>query len=119
MVWQGLYESHSFQVWIVGGISTIVELTTDTTVLLGAMHSTLLERSKGSPRCITRGYQLKSFIMPNETEKDLRAREVVSERAAKHVAAFFPHMTCRWSRTSIGCGLSMKHGSAKVNRLTC
>ncbi len=89
MVWQGLYESHSLQVWIVGGISTIVELTTDTTVLLGAMHPTLLEICKGSPKCITRGYPLKSFIMQNATEKDLRAREVVSERTAKHVAAVF------------------------------
>ncbi len=69
MVWQGLYESHSFQVWIVGGISTIVELTTDAIVLLGAMHPILLEMCTGRPQCITRGYPLKSFIMPYDVEE--------------------------------------------------
>jgi hypothetical protein len=87
--WKELYESQWFQVWIVGGVCKVVEMTTDSHVYVGAMHPALLQVVRGQAKCITRGYPLASFTMPSFDELNHRACEVVSLVSARTVAATF------------------------------
>ena len=75
--------------WIVGGVSKVVEMTTDSHVYIGALHPALLQVVSGQAKCITRGFPLSSFAMPSNTERDLRASEVVSVEKALTIASTF------------------------------